>query len=345
MATKGYIDSVLGGASGNILSKDGSIGITGTIVPASNAVYDFGSAASTFNRIYANQFVGTASNSLSLGGATADKYVRTDALSQITAPVVITNSSGLTVGPSSDFTIDITSAPNAVNLKCNNASKMLNMMVNVGGTPTTALSVSQNNGLITVVGNPTQPLGIATKQYVDSQVGGSVNLTAVTTNIIPSVNGAYSVGSTSARFTDMWATTFHGNATSANYADLAERYETDANYQPGTLVKIGGEKEITIENDANSVNVFGVISEHPAFLMNEIAGSNETHPPVALVGRVRVRVIGNIVKGGKLVSAGNGLAKQANPGDNLTAAVIGRALENKFTDGEGLINAVVRFNV
>lgn len=344
VATKGYIDSILGGAAGNILAKDGSIGITGSIVPASNAVYDFGSASSAFNRIYATQFVGTATNSTSLGGATADKYVRTDALSPISSPVIINNNNGLAIGPSSDFTIDITASPNAVNLKSNTAGKMLNMMVNVGGNPTTALSISQNNGLITVVGNPQTDLGIATKQYVDNAVGASVNLTAVNTNIIPVTNGAYSVGTSSARFTDMWATTFHGNATSANYADLAERFEADAEYEPGTLVKIGGNKEITIEDNECSNEVFGVISSKPAYLMNEAAGTNKTHPAVALAGRVHVKVIGKVSKGKRLVSAGNGVAREAVESELSSLFIIGRALENKVTDEVGMVESVVRLN-
>ena len=78
--------------------------------------------------------------------------------------------------------------------------------------------------------------------------------------------------------------------------------------------------------------------------MNSQAGSNETHPPVAVSGRVPVKVVGRIRKGQRLVSAGRGLARAASKEEITPFNVIGRALENKADDGEGTIYAIVTLN-
>lgn len=150
-----------------------------------------------------------------------------------------------------------------------------------------------------------------------------------------------STGSTG-RFGTVWATTFDGTATAAQYADLAERYEADAVYEPGTVVTIGGAKEITQENTELSENVFGVISTNPAHLMNSAAGENDTHPPVALTGRVPCKVIGPVAKGQRLVSAGNGQARGAKLGEATAFNVIGRALSAKETDDVELLEITVQ---
>ena len=150
---------------------------------------------------------------------------------------------------------------------------------------------------------------------------------------------------TAARFNNVYATIFKGTATTARYADLAERFEADAVYAPGTVVRIGGAKEITLETDDASSEVFGVVSTDPAYLMNDEAGSSETHPPVALAGRVPVRVVGAVRKGQRLISAGNGCARAAGPGEATPENVIGRALANKDTSDEGLVQAIVKLSM
>jgi hypothetical protein len=135
---------------------------------------------------------------------------------------------------------------------------------------------------------------------------------------------------------------FSGTATSALYADLAERYKSDNSYDCGTVVELGGIFEITATRSAYSLNVFGVISDKPAFAMNSGAGTNNTHPYVALSGRVPVKVIGQINKGDRLVSSQvMGHAMAAVDPINDWRWVIGRALENKINDEPGIIEAVV----
>jgi hypothetical protein len=138
-----------------------------------------------------------------------------------------------------------------------------------------------------------------------------------------------------------WFDTVYATATEALYADVAERFAADRFYEPGTVVELGGTAEITEVKDPLSNNVFGVISTRAAFLMNGGAGNNETHPPVAMTGRVPVRVIGAVKKGDRLVSAGNGLAKAASFSDLTAYNSIGRALESKDSLDIGLIEAIV----
>jgi len=137
---------------------------------------------------------------------------------------------------------------------------------------------------------------------------------------------------------------FNGTAINALYADLAERFEADAYYQPGTVLTMGGEKEVTLANEELSDDVFGVVSTRAAYLMNSQAGSNETHPPVAVSGRVPVKVIGSVCKGDRLVSAGQGMARAASKSEVTPYNVIGRALENKVDTDVGTVMAIVKLN-
>ena len=189
---------------------------------------------------------------------------------------------------------------------------------------------------------------------------GNVTTTAPAT--LPSIvkSGADTVGnigSAANRFGTVFAVNFigtefaghftgnvTGTAMTAKYADLAERFEVDSPLIPGTVVELGGIKEITMAVLELSEAVFGVISTLPGFLLNGSAGSDATHPPVAVNGRVPVRVIGLVTKGDRLVSAGNGLARAALRSEMTAFNVLGRALGNKTTEGEGTVEAIVKLN-
>ena len=157
-------------------------------------------------------------------------------------------------------------------------------------------------------------------------------------------DAATDLGTAILRFSNVYAVTFNGLATEASYADLAERFEADAFLAPGTIVMLGGAKEIAKVNEELSDDIFGVISEHPGFLMNAKAGTDESHPPVAMSGRVPVRVVGEVRKGDRLVSAGNGVARAAEKSELTSFNVIGRSLEDKFTTAEGTVEAIVSMN-
>lgn len=136
---------------------------------------------------------------------------------------------------------------------------------------------------------------------------------------------------------------FRGTSTSSEYSDLAERYEADAEYDPGTVVSLRGEKEITQSIEAMDTEVFGVISTAPGVEMNAGAGTDATHPFVALAGRIPCKVVGKINKGDRLITSTTPGHAQAYKytGAPTDWAVIGRALESKETDEAGTIEVVV----
>ena len=136
-----------------------------------------------------------------------------------------------------------------------------------------------------------------------------------------------------------------GTATAAQYSDVAERFASDTSYTPGTVVTLGGAAEITAVNEEASDEVFGVVSgEHQAaFKMNGGAGSDATHPYIAMTGRVDVKVIGTVNKGDRLISASvPGYAKAAIKTECTAFNVIGRALTGKTEAGQGSVLAAVR---
>jgi hypothetical protein len=132
-----------------------------------------------------------------------------------------------------------------------------------------------------------------------------------------------------------------GTKITAQYADMAERFAADTVYEAGTVVELGGSAEITLVGSDLSEKVFGVISTQAAYLMNSAAGSDATHPPVAMTGRVPVKVVGQVLKGERLVSAGNGMARAAKPGEATAFNVIGRALKDKLDTDTGTVEAIV----
>ena len=128
-------------------------------------------------------------------------------------------------------------------------------------------------------------------------------------------------------------------ASSANYADLAEKYVGDKAYEPGTVVVFGGDEEITACTIKGDRKVAGVVSTNPAYLMNnELEG--DTVLPLALTGRVPCKVIGTVAKGDMLVtSAIPGYAIVNN--DPSLGTVIGKAVGTKDDDGRGVVEVVV----
>jgi len=146
-------------------------------------------------------------------------------------------------------------------------------------------------------------------------------------DLVPSSNTSINLGSNTNRYQ-----TIYGVSTSAQYADIAERFEADAVYEPGTVIALGGAKEITKTATKADENVFGVISDKPAFRMNDGAGDSTTHPFVAFSGRVLCKVKGPVTKGDRLVSSDiPGVAVKANSQDDWKAT-FGRALVDKTSD-------------
>jgi len=137
------------------------------------------------------------------------------------------------------------------------------------------------------------------------------------------------------------ATRFEGVATSALYADIAERYAADEIYEPGTVLVIGGEKEVTAVATKGVTAWAGVVSTNPAYMMNSEAGTDKTHPYIALKGRVPCKVVGPICRGDLLVtSVIRGHAEVYNPKKQEPHAVFARALED-FNGDVGVIEVKI----
>jgi hypothetical protein len=129
-------------------------------------------------------------------------------------------------------------------------------------------------------------------------------------------------------------------STSAQYADVAEKYQADADYEAGTVLDFGGEQEVTLCDSDMSHKLAGVVSTQPAYLMND-AIQGDHIITLALLGRVPCKVRGPIAKGDMLVSAGEGYARAE--GIPQVGTVIGKALED-FNGDRGVIEVVVGRN-
>jgi hypothetical protein len=178
--------------------------------------------------------------------------------------------------------------------------------------------------------------GVANVAVIDNTSTIYVTTANVASIAKSGTNAVGNIGSASNFFNRVFAT-----ATTALYADVAERFAADETLEPGTVVELGGAKEITKSQQELSENVFGVISTRAAYLMNGGAGDDDTHPPVAMTGRVPVRVVGYVRKGDRLVSAGNGLARAATREEITAFNVVGRSLVDKPTPEESTIEAIV----
>ena len=172
--------------------------------------------------------------------------------------------------------------------------------------------------------------GISSASFLRSDANDSHSGT-----ITPSSDNALDLGSSSLRYNEVYAVTFRGVATSAQYADLAEKYETEKELEAGTVVCFGGAKEVEACAHENDHRVAGVISTDPAYMMN----SNGEGQYVALTGRVPCKVVGPVAKGDLLVSSEvEGHAKANN--DAQPGRIIGKAV-GSIDSGEGVIEVLV----
>lgn len=181
-------------------------------------------------------------------------------------------------------------------------------------------------------------------QTYTGNIGSSsnrVNTLTASTVVTPNLGAVGAAGN----IHGVW-TLSTGSKLEATYADLAERYASDEPYPPGTVIKFGGTREVTICDSDASSDVFGVVSTAPAYLMNATSGSMTSHVAVVMLGRAPVRVIGLVPKHARLVSAGDGLARAVRSDETVAdSAIIGRSLESKTTTGIGKVEAVLAANV
>jgi hypothetical protein len=237
---------------------------------------------------------------------------------------IITATGVLTFGSLSDGSIAITAFVDEDNMASNSASLLPTQQsvkayvdTQVAGASSTATSI-----------NLTNEASSASDHYItfSSAATGYQELKTETgLKYIPSSN-------------TIEASIFTGLASSAQYADMAEIYASDEDYEAGTVVKLGGSAEITQTESHADTDVFGVISTSPAYLMNKDAEGLA----VALTGRVPVKVIGKIKKGERIVSSDvPGVAWALGEDEYDTRAIVGRALQDKDDGDSGIIEVAI----
>lgn len=210
--------------------------------------------------------------------------------------------------------------------------------INLSGTSGTGtldnqgiLTFASSNGVTSNVSSST--VTISTPQ--DLRTSASPTFAGITTSaaIVPNANATVNLGSTSA-----WFNNIYGVSSQAKYADLAEKYTSDAEYAPGTVLVFGGTKEVTIATEFADTRVAGAVTTDPAYLMNaELVGV-----AIALRGRVPVNVIGKVTKGDLLVSSTTpGYAISVGTDKIHGPAIFAKSLNNKDDDGTGQIEAVI----
>jgi hypothetical protein len=149
--------------------------------------------------------------------------------------------------------------------------------------------------------------------YSSSGVTGvaalKIHATTTTADILPAANNTSDIGSSTMVYNDMYAVTFNGRATSANWSDLAERYESDEIYDPGTVLAIGGTKEVTLYQ--TEMPYAGVVSDNPGLRMNDgmKQRENEFMLFICLKGRILVKIEGGCNKGDLIVAYKGGSGK------------------------------------
>ena len=295
------------------------------------------------------KFAGTATNADKLGNIDATNYLRSNANDITTGTLGIVTDSGITIGADNDLSITVDGT--GVNIANTTANTDISFKINDSGSTKTAMAIDGATGRIGI-GNtsPTQILdvtgtvkatalsgpltGDVTGNVTGSaslnllKTGGTLTGTLTSKAIKPTDDATFDIGTASLSYNTVFA-----KATSAQYADLAEKYETDSNYAVGTVVVFGGEKEVTQSTISNDTRVAGVISENPAYLMNDKSEGQA----IALVGKVKCKVHGMVSKGDILTTCGThpGCAQKAiTP---VLGSIVGKAMENKDDAGESVI--------
>lgn len=309
------------------------------------------------------RFWGTASDSDSLGGLSADSYIQKGSAS-FTALAAFPNA-GITIGTPPLIKIFIDSNYSNLGTIQNLISSTLSIKVKDANSNTVLNPIAISSKNVNPGADITYDLGTEALRW-KSLYAQEVHATTFYGSISGSVSGVASKSSTLyyARSSladdlkyssatdegtgntivarnssgDFAAGVVTATATQARYADLAEKYDSDSVYDPGTVVVFGGEKEITVTDIQEDTRVAGVISTNPAYLMNVESDGLA----VALRGKVPCKVIGTVRKGDVLVSSTVAGYAMAIPDNNpLAAAIIGKSLEDKFDLDLGTIMIVV----
>lgn len=298
------------------------------------------------------KFQGTATDSDKLGGVTAANYLVSNANDTTSGTLGIINDSGLTIGADSDLTVTVdgtgaiisnTTQDTDITFKVNDAGTTTTVMtidgsearVGIGTTtPTAKLEVNGTIKCTSITTAVTGDLsGLVNNSGVNTMGTLTLSNTLTTKSILPDTNTTYDIGSASKQYNLVYA-----KATSAQYADLAEMYLTDKPYPVGTVMYV---HDVDTLADARAGEIpVGVISEYPAFLMNNTQAMSNGQS-VALKGRVPVRVIGSCKAGQPVYVGESGVATPYAEGQS-SIFIVGIALTSKDTEEEGLVECILK---
>jgi len=301
------------------LRNVGIISSTG-MVPGTTNFFNLGSTASRWANVYSTTFTGDVLGNLTgntLGIHRGNILASSEALAFNAATQTFIGS----------FTGTLTG--NVIGNITGTATNSLSLNSLVGEQTAVATSVALRDGSANLTAN--RFIGVTDRSdrlkiddtAVDTDPNYRSAKTTKTANTIAARDGAG----------NLLANTFDGTATAAQYADLAEKYLADQDYEVGTVVAVGGEKEVTAARYGD--RAIGVVSANPGFMMNK---DLEGGTYIALKGRVPVKVTGSVQKGQRLVAANDGTAVAAVPHANDVFAI---ALESNNNVEVKTIEALV----
>lgn len=276
-----------------------------------------------------HKYWGTASNSLKLNGRDASEFLLADSARNF-------DDNGFTVGDQNDLVVFVDNGVNPIIR--NSVGDTIMFQTVVSSTIRTPLMLQGNN--IVPGTDGTSDIGSASFKY-GTVYANSFNGVASQADSL-NVGGSYRNASVSAGINtiaardgsgNLTATVFQGTATQARYADLAEKYLADTEYEVGTVVSVGGEKEVTASTQGDLA--IGAVSANPAYMMNS---ELEDGTYIALKGRVPVKVVGAVKKGDRLVASNNGCAVAVASQEGGVFAV---ALESNDNTEVKLVECVI----
>jgi len=291
----------------------------GNMIPAANVSYNLGSSSAYWSNFYSNSI--TAGSSITVGSLGI--WAGNATITGVTLSGVSAGATGPLLGPHNG-TVGATTPNTGVftSVTTTSAGQITGYLTGAIGATT------PNTGVFTSV--TTTSAGQITG-YLTGAIGantansGAFTTVSVTSGITNAgTNGSVDIGATGATFGTVWA-----NATSAQYADLAEKYLADCEMGPGEVVIFGGGAEITKTSVSHDTRVAGVISTNPAYIMNHSIDG----PTVALTGRTPCKVIGPVAKGDLVVSSDiPGVARKLDLDLYQPGCIIGKSLENVISD-------------